>query len=147
MESYNGSAYERPSGGGAYNKEHIGHEVNNFTDCGGVYYGYVQAVNETIDITKNFSAPEGADYVDGITVIWTAGHEIVGFYRDARVYRKPQHLAPDIAEKREFDDFNIMSSKAQLIPKKDRSVFRIEVKRRNVWYGREDIDTAVLAYI
>ncbi len=147
MESYNGSAYERPSGGGAYNKDHIGHEVNNFTDCNGIYYGFVQAVNDTIDITKNFFAPKGAEYIDGITVIWTANHRVVGFYRDARVYRKTQHLEAEVAQKREYDDYNIMSRKAQLIPKRDRSGFFIEAKRRNVWYGNKETDEAVFAYI
>ena len=147
MESYNGSAYERPSGGGTYNKDHIGHEVNNFTDCGGTYYGYVQAVGDTIDITKNFSAPKEAEYLDGITVIWTARQEVVGFYREARVYRKIQHLVPEIAAQREYDDYNIVSRKAQLIPKKDRGIFKIEARRRNVWYGNEETNKAVIQYI
>ena len=147
MESYNGSGYERPSGGGAYNKNHIGHEVNNFTDCDGTYYGFVQAVGDTIDITKNFSAPKGAEYLDGITVIWTARQEVVGFYRDARVYRKTQHLASEIAAKREYDDYNIVSKKAQLIPKRDRGAFKIEARRRNVWYGNDEINAAVIKYI
>ena len=147
MESYNGSTYERPSGGGAYNKDHIGHEVNNFTDCNGIYYGFVQAVGDTIDITKHFSAPNGAEYIDDITVIWTARQEVVGFYREARVYRKTQHLVPEIAALREYGDYNIVSRKAQLIPKKDRGIFKIEARRRNVWYGNEETNKAVIQYI
>lgn len=146
MKNYNGSAYEQPVGGGKYNSEHIGHEVNNFTDCEGTYYGYVQAVSGTIDITKNFDAPENAEYIDGVTIIWTARKKIVGYYLDARVYRKIHHLSSEIAVQREYDDYNIMARRAQLVPHEERS-FIIEDKRRNVWYGNEKTNIAVMAYI
>ena len=146
MKNYNGSAYEQPVGGGKYNSEHIGHEVNNFTDCYGTYYGYVQSVNETIDITKNFGAAKESEYIDGVTIIWTAKKLIVGFYRNARVYRKPQHLPANIARLREYDDYNIVTTNAQLIPLDDRNYY-ISDKRRNVWYGNEEVNNAVLTYI
>ena len=78
-------------------------------------YGYVQSSKETIDISRHFGAGKKDDYVDGITVIWFAKHKVVGFYRNARVYRKVQHLDKEIADRRVYDDFNISSDIAQLI--------------------------------
>lgn len=145
MDSYNGADNERPIGGGKYNEHNIGHEVNNFTNHDGMYYGFAQA-QHSIDITKHFGAPPNAEYVDGITVIWFANNRIVGFYKDARVYRNLQHLPLKEASIRVYDDYNIMSKEAQLISKSERR-FIIDVKRATFWYGNDEINKKVYEYI
>lgn len=138
MNSYNGSANERPVGGGSYNKTNIGHEVNNFTDHDGRYYGFVQAVGDTIDITRNFGVPRAADYIDDVTVIWHAAHRLVGFYKHARVYRKLQHLDDSISQFRVYSDFNICSDEALLITPAERKFVFKGGGHSNVWYGNDE---------
>ena len=70
MNEYNGIANDSIHGGGSYNDDNIGHEVNNFTNHNGTYYGFVQATSDTIDISSNFGAPKNAEYIDDILVIW-----------------------------------------------------------------------------
>lgn len=80
--------------GGSYvAKNKVGHEVCNFLPERGRVFGYVQ-VPGRISIEK-LGAVEGASYVDGVTVVWTAtrpagGNVVVGWYRNARVYRDYQ---------------------------------------------------------
>ena len=147
MSSYDGCDNEKPSGGGAYNKDHIGHEVNNFTDINGRCYGYVQSRGETIDISRHFGAGKKDDYVDGITVIWFAKHKVVGFYRNARVYRKVQHLDKEIANRRVYDDYNISSDKAQLISPYERDFIIVGNGQSNTWFGNTEIDKKIENYI
>ena len=147
MNSYDGCDNEKPSGGGAYNKDHIGHEVNNFTDINGICYGYVQSRGETIDICRHFGAGKKDDYVDDITVIWFAKHRVVGYYRNARVYRKVQHLDKEIASHRVYDDYNISSDKAQLISPYERNCEIIGNGQSNTWFGNPEMDAKIEEYI
>ena len=50
MNYYNGIENDSIRGGGSYNEKHIGHEVNNFTNHSGVFYGFVQSNHDTINI-------------------------------------------------------------------------------------------------
>ena len=80
--------------GGSYiAKNKVGHEVCNFLPDKGRLFGYVQVPGK-VSIEK-LGAAKGADYVDGVTVVWTAtrptgGNVVVGWYRNARVYRNYQ---------------------------------------------------------
>ena len=147
MNCYDGCDNEKPSGGGAYNKDHIGHEVNNFTVIDGIYYGYVQSRGETIDISRHFGAGKKDDYVDDITVIWFAKHRVVGYYRNARVYRKVQHLKKELANFRVYDDYNISSDKAQLISPYERNFIIVGNGQSNTWFGNSEIDARIEEYI
>jgi hypothetical protein len=69
-----------------------GHERDNFKPKRGKCYGY--APLNGIDIEKHLGAEPGALYVDGVTVVWASnrpqpegGLVIVGWYKNARVYR------------------------------------------------------------
>jgi len=88
-------------GGGAYVREHgTGHEVCNFlpTDSGKVF-GHVETIKGQLDrkIQKidNLGGKK-QDFVDDVTIIWTATHpvdgrgHIVGWYKHARIYRERQ---------------------------------------------------------
>jgi hypothetical protein len=95
MKHYEGiTASDAIARGGSYVDKHgMGHEVFNFLPHRGWLYGYVQAKGQ-IHITKLGAAPDD-DFVDGVTVVWTAtrpkgGTVVVGWYRNARVYRHYQ---------------------------------------------------------
>lgn len=64
-------------------------EMNNFTYHDGNYFEFIHARHDTMDIQKHFHANKDAAFVDGVTVVWVSEKNIVGYYRDARVYRKP----------------------------------------------------------
>ena len=73
MKNYNGISGDSIESGGKYNQHSIGHEVCNFTNNNGNVYGYVQPVGETIKIEK-IGASKKDEKIDGVTVVWTAGH-------------------------------------------------------------------------
>lgn len=97
---YEGSLDDQPQGGGSFNNLNIGHESLNFKADKGILYGYVQLSNrgkpsnikiENIDLDfKN------KDSIDNVLVVWVATnpinkeYNIVGWYRNATVYRMPQ---------------------------------------------------------
>jgi hypothetical protein len=78
-------------------------ERSNFRGIGGLFYGYVP-VSEKPEIQRpgeihidRLGAEKSAKHIDGITVIWFANNPlkpkeafIVGWYRNARVFRFPQ---------------------------------------------------------
>ncbi len=104
MNHYNGIDGDSITGGGKYNQHSIGHEVCNFTNNGGTLYGYVQPTGK-IKIEK-LGAGKNDDFVSGVTVVWTAGPEsggtvVVGWYKDATVYRDVQTIAKPNKRQRE----------------------------------------------
>ena len=52
MDFYDGDKNDKPKGGGKYNKDNIGFEINNFTNFNGIYYGYVEPVKRSISIER-----------------------------------------------------------------------------------------------
>ena len=73
-----------------------GPEIYNFAAKQGVMYGYAPVNHATINITK-LGAGRDDDFLDGVTVVWTASWPgiksrrfIVGWYEGARVYRRIQ---------------------------------------------------------
>lgn len=94
MKYYNGiTSSDYPINGGEFIKENgYGHEVFNFQKNGKYVYGYVQTKNATINIDRIDG--QEADFIDGVFVFWRArskeGSVVVGWYRNARVYRNEQ---------------------------------------------------------
>ena len=93
MKCYEGSnESDRPRGGGSHPEKG---EVENFKRWRGLLYGYVRSGRTaTIDIGR-LGAAHGEDSVDNVDVVWLApsregGREVVGWYRDATVFRELQ---------------------------------------------------------
>jgi predicted restriction endonuclease len=149
MNEYNGVANDSIQGGGSYNSNHIGHEVNNFTNHNGTYYGFVQATNNTIDISANFDAPRTVDYADNILVVWIIKQKtVVGYYKNSKVFRKLQSAPDYITVNRKYDDYNIITNHAVLIPKEKRTFSILNHQsRNNVWYGDDENNQRILEYI
>lgn len=83
-------------GGGSYVKiEKRGHEVCNFVSAHGHVYGYVQPRGGQIRIER-IGAGIDDEEISGVDVVFTArrpgrgGTVIVGWYRNATVFRRPQ---------------------------------------------------------
>lgn len=98
MRDYQGQTdTDKIVGGGKYVKlKKRGEEVCNFVAARGVVYGYVQPVGDQIKLEK-LGAPSAAQSISGVDVVVTAlrpggGSVVVGWFRDATVYRHLQGL-------------------------------------------------------
>ena len=121
---YNGDTSIKLIGGGKWNKEKIGGEINNFTNCNGTYYGHVEATSSVIAVEKRFKNIFGKEkkdkYAVNVLVVWTANKKIVGWYNNATVYRERQYV---YGVGRYYEDYNISSKNAVLVPAEQRVRF------------------------
>jgi HNH endonuclease len=96
MKNYNGlTEDDKPKDGGSYDEKH---EVCNFTNANGRCYGFVYQTNFGPINIDEIGADPSFDHIDRVTVVWTAKHVnygtvVVGWYRNATVYRNMQQLA------------------------------------------------------
>ena len=148
MNKYNGIAGDSIERGGKYNQHSVGHEVCNFTNNNGTLYGYVQPVGESIKIEK-LGASKQDDRIDGVTVVWTAGPEsggtvVVGWYREATVYRNIQRIEkPNKLQKENgVTGFRVsaLAEKAVLLPVEQRDLIipravKGGIGQSNVWFA------------
>ena len=158
MNSYNGMLNDVLKGGGSYNKDNVGHEIYNFASYDGNYYGYVQPPRGGSINIDRIDANNNSEYVDDVLIVHIAtrekyGQVIVGWYKNARVYKWHQKTPFSVLNKREykFDDYHLFSKEATLIlPTEDRK-FRITkedgIGQANVWYGNDKINEEVINYI
>ena len=149
-EHYQGLyAGDKIIGGGSYVKEEgRGHEVCNFAPYREVLYGFVQPPGAQIDIERIGAEPDD-DSISGVTVIWTAtrptgGTAVIGWYKDATVYRDYRRFStvPTIHRQNGVDGYWIAAplNKAKLLPVDVRT---LEIPRQvkggmgqaNVWYA------------
>lgn len=122
-EKYNGK--EKLRGGGEYNDENIGSEYLNFKSTKGKLYGFVQpSGGYHIAIEKIDKEYKDKDKIDNVLVIWfarepvTGGQYIVGWYKNATVYREFQ-----IDKRVKNRSYNIIASESlsKLLPVGDRN--------------------------
>ena len=99
MRCYAGSVPgdERPRGGGKYNLRHVGSEVLNFKPFGERLYGYFETSmqNNRTALERIDPSASGRESLDGVLIVFVAKHPtrgqvIVGWYRNATVYREWQ---------------------------------------------------------
>jgi len=109
MAKYDGDRASFSAGGFKYALEHgYGHEMFNFREIDGAYYGYVPPTGN-LHLEKHFNVARDAEKLGGVTVVWTAPHPeqggraVVGVWRDATVYRAEQKPIGKIARRREVD--------------------------------------------
>lgn len=147
MDNYNGADVEKPKRGGSFNEHSIGHEVCNFSNVNGKVFGYVRSKGE-ININK-LGAKKDQKYIDGVTVVWLAGPDaggtaVIGWYKNARVYRRPQDLNFSKIHKKNKINFYLIEAKyddTYLVPVSDRSLLIPRAKKggigqSNVWYAQ-----------
>lgn len=140
MDYYRGvTDTDKPVNGGAYIKENgYGGECYNFApvdaDGNDVCLGYVMLSGTANQIRlENIiggSALRKDDIAEGVTVVWCAKSkkkhvtQVVGFYKNATVYRTPQYVDIIDAEGNVCDSqkFNFIADKEDcvLLPRKER---------------------------
>ena len=142
MDSYRGrTRVDVPEGGGSDPNKM---EVHNFHPHRGHVYGYVAAVAHSINIENLGATDSDQESVGGVDVIWTApsingGRDVVGWYRDARVFRYLHKY------KRGLYHVKASSSAYVLLPPNKRKL-NIKSARvqpggfghSNVWYAESD---------
>lgn len=147
MNHYNGIDGDSIERGGKYNQHSIGHEVCNFSNNAGTLYGYVRPTGR-IKIEK-LGASKKDDSVSGVTVVWTAGPEsggtvVVGWYKDATVYRDAQTIAKPskLQRKNGISSYRIKATadKAMLLPVEQRELIipravKGGIGQSNVWFA------------
>jgi len=147
MRDYNGIAGDSIERGGSYNNEATGHEVCNFSYVRGKVYGYVQPTGQ-IKIEK-LGAEKNESSVSGVTVVWTAGPEtggtaVVGWYKNATVYREYQEFKTrtKIQIENELTHYRIeaKTENATLLPPEERNLLipravKGGIGQSNVWYA------------
>ena len=101
MQYYNGSQLgdEKPKHGGSYNDEHTGFEIYNFRPVGDLVYGYAQpfqrnGIQSTFNLGRIDPKAAAEESIDDVLVIFVAkkesiGQVIIGWYRRAKVFRRP----------------------------------------------------------
>ena len=150
MEFYRGQQTgDKIVGGGAYVNEHgHGFEVCNFVVHKGFVYGSVETPGKNINIRR--ICGRDADSVNGVLIIWTAPREghapavVVGWYRDATVYRSYQKFdsVPPMHKSNRVDGYRFkvkrqnavllpVDSRAHTIPKHRKGL----MGQSNIWYA------------
>jgi hypothetical protein len=161
MSKYQGLKRDTITGGGTYVSRHgYGHELLNFQPYRGRMYGFGQVPHSSIRI-ENLDAPPGAASVDGALVIWVASSRIVGWYKNATVFRRIQPPPKSSARFYQGDpigynvtadvrDCKLLIPDARLFPV-PRSQERADAMGRYLWYAKgpknESFRKEVLAYI
>ncbi|MDR3367174.1 MAG: DUF3883 domain-containing protein [Prevotellaceae bacterium] len=130
-----------------------GHEIFNFEDFRGNVYGYVQPSGHgTIKIEK-LGASKADECISGITVVWIATKPkgrsyIVGWYRNATVYRREQKAPKESRRSYHGDSMGFYASAnsadVRLLAKDERVIYipkgKAHMGRSNVWYADNNPD-------
>ncbi|MFZ3214283.1 MAG: hypothetical protein WA188_22480 [Terriglobales bacterium] len=93
MPKYQGMLGEKISGGAKFVRQHgYGSEIFNFKPYKGRMYGFGRPPGPRHGAIKleKLGAHSRAEKVNGVTVVWVANSRIVGWYKNATVYRHGQ---------------------------------------------------------
>jgi hypothetical protein len=106
---HNGEVHDKPEYGGGFVQEHgWGGEMYNFKPYNGKCYGYIAANSGTINLKRIDPNAKDEEKISGVTVVWCArtkdGVKIVGWYKNATVYKDFRDESKDIPKERR-DDF------------------------------------------
>lgn len=144
MRHYAGRTKKDPplGGGGFPVAEGYCGEECNFVPCeDGFVYGHFETIKGEIDRQvriERLGASRSDEYIDGLDVVWTAptrGHDprtVVGWWRNARLYRNRQQFGDDFpSDQHERDDITSFRVRAH----RD-DVFLLEPNDRTLDLGR-----------
>lgn len=150
MNHYKGNDGDHIKRGGKYNSYAIGHEVCNFSSSNGTLYGYVQSAGK-INIAR-LGASKTDESISGVTVIWTAvpksgGTVVIGWYKDATIYRSAQPIKKPSKLQKENNVSNYRikapADSAVLLPPEKRTLIipravKGGIGKSNVWFADEE---------
>ena len=162
MERYQGlQTGDEIVGGGSYVKsEGRGNEVCNFAEVNGALHGYVQPPGWQIDLGRLGAEPDD-EKISGVTVVWTAsrptgGTAVIGWYKNATVFRSYQKFArpSKLHRKNGVDGYWVRAAVAsgKLLSVDERTC---EIPRQvkggmgqsNVWYADSPQSAAIVARV
>ena len=123
MRRYRGqTGTDRIINGGQYILDNeTGGEIRNFLPAGRHLYGYVQPPGDRMNLER-LGATDGADHADGVTIVFTAtrpegGRVVVGWYRNARVWRDQQRRGDRIYFARALrEDCTLLDVEERVLP-------------------------------
>lgn len=151
MKNYAGrDAKDPPKGGGKHVDDHgeCGEECNFVPGDDGFVYGHFETVKGDQDrqvVLENLGASKKDSFIDGVDIFWTAPTEglsprtIVGWSRNARLYRRRQnfngHYPSDQHENDEIQSFMVRSKvdDVVLLPPVKRT---IDLQHGKGWSGQ-----------
>lgn len=151
MKKYAGrDKSDPPLGGGGFPRKegYCGEECNFVAADDGYVYGHFETIKGKIDRRvqiERLGAGKSDDFVDGVTVVWTApkhGHDprtVVGWFKNARVYRHRQHFNGDYPtgqhEVDEIDSYRVRAriEDVVLLKPKQRTM---DLQRGEGWSGQ-----------
>lgn len=154
MKRYEGvTKVDLPSGAGSYVTENQdGGEVCNFLPIGGYYYGFARIqMGRSLRLERLGASPD-QDFLERVTVVLfaknpsTGGEFIVGFYKNATLYRNVQDLP---ASKRLGHPYYLVKARlsyGRLIDEEER-IFELPKDgpgQTNAWYIEEYHDSSYL---
>ncbi|HCR3230186.1 TPA: DUF3883 domain-containing protein [Morganella morganii] len=153
MNNYCGENDDKIVNGGSYvDDTNSGHEDRNFLAFSGYYYGYVRNRGNSFDLERISGESDiKTPYIDGVDIIWTAtnpvyGNVVIGWYRNARVFRMMQKLDSYTEKPRaHFDEeesywFKARTENCLLLPIEERTI-RVPRNGKGLmgtspfWYG------------
>ena len=148
-EKYDGDPLDKPKGGGSHNETGIGHEIYNFKPFKGECFGYVQIPSIHIEkLTNNAKINKNIEQIDNVLVVWVAkkhkevGKYIVGWYKNATIYRKYQSIPDEVMQNQdrteEFNSFIIKSNDFHLLPVTNRT-YCIKQRFHHIWYDKNEV--------
>ena len=148
MKYYQGITDEdKPYNGGSWvTANRLAEESNNFKNYNGKCYGYIP-LKGNISLEKNFENIHSKDsFVDDVLVVWCAkspdkGTVIVGWYKNARVYREEKNIqiaGDNLKYRIEAEVVNCV-----LIPENKRMLQVPHGKggmgQKSIWYAKSEI--------
>ena len=133
MERYEGLVDndKRIYGGGSFiEKNGYGVEIYNFKKIRGKVYGFAQS-NGDINIQK-LGADKQDDHISGVLIIFTAKSRVVGWYKDAILYKTYQNT--ELQERKFKDEYMGYYAVAdvkniRLLKNEKKSVYRNIIKK------------------
>ena len=158
-KSYDGTVTDAPQAGGSFNDNNIGYELYNFKPYAGKCYCYVKIhKGHSIRIDEHCGCAWNGVSVDGVLVVWvaknpeTGGQYIVGWYKNATVFRGYQNVPSAVMAEREqkmvsIYDVSADEKDATLLSLAERRYLISGMGQSNIWYGNSEINKKVEAYI
>jgi len=134
---------DKPNGAGSHVKEHQdGGEVYNFYPVHSKYHGYVRIMKNNNLAIERLGAGKLDEYIDGVTVVFFAtdpmapGQYVIGWYDNARLFRKMQYNKAENAKGRGSFLASTVKANGKLLPVSMRT---LELPadgpgQANVWY-------------
>ncbi|MDO4752900.1 MAG: hypothetical protein Q4A36_01520 [Candidatus Saccharibacteria bacterium] len=159
-DKYDGELTDKPIGDAKYIKDGgTGHEIANFAPTDNFYYGFVEtkSVNgkpRAINIENIESTFANSDAIDHVLVVWcatnekTGGKYIVGWYKDATVFRTRKKAPYDSKRSElyvkgllETNEYMMSCAKKDgfLLPPENRNFYVPTARKDGYGFGQSDL--------